>query len=242
MCFSATVSYSTAAVLVSAGAYAIHHARRLPNRHWLLWAAIPLLFGVQQTFEGMVWRQLDAGHAEAAVPYALGFHFFSHFLWLWWLGLGSYLVEPARARRRVIGGGTMLGVFCGTLLYGVMLGHPQWMSVAVQRHAIVYTFSNPYRGPIHLPITPAGLYALIVLVPMLVSSHRPIRLFGVLLAVSALLASGVYGYAYVSVWCFFAAGLSLYLVFMIRRLVAKAAIRHREPARTSDEAGLSRTP
>jgi hypothetical protein len=32
------------------------------------------------------------------------------------------------------------------------------------------------------------------------------------------LASAAYGYAFVSVWCFFAAVLSLYLVFMIRRL------------------------
>jgi len=35
---------------------------------------------------------------------------------------------------------------------------------------------------------------------------------------SSVLASEAYGYAYVSVWCFFAAMLSLYLVYMIRHL------------------------
>ena len=42
-----------------------------------------------------------------------------------------------------------------------------------------------------------------------------IRIFGVLVVCSVLLASLAYGYAFVSVWCFFAAALSFYLVFML---------------------------
>lgn len=218
MCISATVSYSSAAVLVSTGLYAVGQAGRLRSPSWRLWALVPAFFGVQQGFEGLVWQQLDAGSASAAVPYALGFHFFSHFLWLWWFPLCSYLVEPGKIRRNIMGGCAMLGAFSGTLVYAVMLLHPEWMLVAVRQHSILYTFSVPFRGPFHLPITPAALYALIILVPLFLSSHRLIRLFGVLIASSALLASEAYGYAYVSVWCFFAAMLSLYLVYMLRRL------------------------
>lgn len=218
MCLSATVSYSSAAVLVSTGMYAVGQAGRLRAPYWRLWAAIPVLFGVQQGFEGLVWQRLDAGSASAAVPYALGFHFFSHFLWLWWLPLCSYLVEPAKVRRKVIGATAMLGAFSGTLVYTVMVLHPEWMSVAVRQHSILYTFSAPFKGPFHPPFTPAALYALIVLVPLLVSSHRQIRIFGLLMALSSLLASEAYGYAYVSIWCFFAAALSLYLVYMMRSL------------------------
>ena len=82
MCFSASVSYSAAVVLVTTGVYAIHQARRLHPPYWM-WALVPILFGLQQAFEGGVWQELDAGDAGAAVPFALGFHFFSHFLWLW---------------------------------------------------------------------------------------------------------------------------------------------------------------
>jgi hypothetical protein len=94
------------------------------------------------------------------------------------------------------------------------------MSVAVREHSIYYSYSIPWRSPVHLPISAAALYALTILVPLLFSSHRLIRIFGVLAALSMALASVAYGFAYVSVWCFFAAVLSLYIVYMIRHLAA----------------------
>ena len=219
MCFSASVSYSAAAVLVTTGLYAVRQAGQLPAPY-RMWAAVPVCFGIQQVFEGRVWQMLDAGNAAAAVPYAIGFHFFSHFLWLWWLPLCSYLVEPGKIRRKVFGGFALFGAFAGTLVYSVIITHPEWMTVAIREHSIYYRFSVPYRSSIHLPIPTAGLYALTVLVPLLISSHSRIRIFGVLVVMSMLLASKAYDYAYISVWCFFAAVLSLYIVYMIRHFVA----------------------
>lgn len=221
MCYSASVSYGAAAVLVTTGLYAVRRSRRLSAPYWV-WALVPVFFGLQQAFEGRVWQVLDAGDASAAVPYALGFHFFSHFLWLWWLGLGSYLVEPDRIRRKVIAGCVMFGAFAGALVYSFMLMHPEWMTVAVKVHSIDYRYTVPYRSSIHLPLTPAALYALTTLVPLFVSSHSRIVIFGVLAALSMALTSQIYGYAYASVWCFFAAILSFYLVYMVRRLVAES--------------------
>ncbi len=228
MCFSASVSYSASAVLVGTGAYAVQQAGRLP-RPYLMWALVPVLFGLQQALEGRVWQELDAGDAGAAVPFALGFHFFSHFLWLWWLPLVSYLVETGKIRKRVFGGCAIFGAFAGTLVYTVMLLHPGSMSVTVREYSIAYDFSPPWRSPIHLPITPAALYALTILVPLLFSSHRLIRIFGVLAVLSSVLASQIYGYAYVSVWCFFAAVLSLYLVYMIRHFAGAGQGAHAVP-------------
>jgi hypothetical protein len=221
MCFSAAVSYSATAVLVTTGVYALRQARQLPAPY-LLWAMVPVLFGIQQAFEGRVWQMLDAGDAAAAVPYAQGFHFFSHFLWLWWFPLCSYLVEPGKIRKRVIGGFALFGAFAGTLVYFVILTHPEWMSVTVRADSICYRFSVPYRESIHLPIPTAGLYALTVLVPLLISSHNRIKIFGVLVILSMFLASKTYEYAYISVWCFFTAVLSLYLVYMIRHFVGES--------------------
>lgn len=225
MCFSASVSYSAAAVLVTTGLYAVQQARRLQSPYWM-WALVPVFFGFQQVFEGRVWQVLDAGNANAvlpfasaAVPFALGFHFFSHFLWLWWLPLCSYLVEPGQIRKMVIGGWAIFGAFAGALVYSEMLFHPEWMSVAVREHSILYNFSVPDSSAIHLPITPVTLYGLIILVPLLLSSHRLIRIFGALVVLSMALASAANNAAFISVWCFFAALLSLYIVYMIRHLV-----------------------
>jgi hypothetical protein len=226
MCFSASVSYSAAAVLATAGLYAVRQARRL-QPPYRMWALIPVFFGVQQAFEGRVWQMLDAGNVtglpalSTALPYALGFHFFSHFLWLWWLPLCSYLVEPGKIRRRFFGGCAIFGAFAGALVYSVMLLNPEWMTVSVRELSIHYKFSVPWRGTIHIPIRPATLYGLIILVPLLFSSHVRIRIFGGLAVLSMILVSEAYGYAFVSVWCFFAAVLSLYIVYMIRHHVAQ---------------------
>ena len=114
----------------------------------------------------------------------------------------------------------MFGAFAGTLVFSEMIFNPEWMSVGIREHSITYDFSVPFRSSIHLPVTPAALYALTILVPLLFSSHKQIRIFGGLTALSMVLASAAYSYAYVSVWCFFAAVLSLYLVYMIRHLVS----------------------
>ena len=162
------------------------------------------------------------------MPFALGFHFFSHFLWLWWLPLCSFLVEPGQTsktgkiRKRVFGGCAAFGAFAGALVYSSMLLHPDWMSVAVREHSINYGFSVPYRSSINIPIAADTLYALTILVPLLFSSHRRIRIFGGLVALSMVFTSAAYSAAYVSVWCFFAAVLSLYLVYMVRQLAAES--------------------
>ena len=229
MCFSASVSYSTAAVLAGTGLYAVRQARRLP-RPYMMWALVPVFFGLQQAFEGGVWQEIDAGDASAAVPFAMGFHFFSHFFWLWWLPLCCYLVEPdttgiiGTLRKKAMGGCALFGAFAGALVYTVMLFHPEWMSVGVKVHSIDYRFSVPWHSTLHLPITAAALYALTILVPLFLSSLRLVTYFGALAFLSMALTSVAYGYAYVSVWCFFAAALSLYLVYMIRRIAAGHAV------------------
>lgn len=217
MCFSAAVSYSAAAVLTATGCYAVQQAGRLNAPYWRLWALVPVFFGIQQAFEGRVWQLLNAGDPSATLPFAYGFHFFSHFLWLWWLPLASYLVEPETIRKRVFAGFTLIGAALGTLAFSVMLLHPEWMTVGIREHSISYRFSVPYRSAIHLPIKPAAIYALVILVPLLFSSYRELRVFGWLAALFSVLTAQFYGYAYVSVWCFFAAVLSLYLVHTIRK-------------------------
>lgn len=230
MCISASVSYSAAAVLLVTGSYAVQQARRLARPYWLL-ALVALFFGVQQGFEGRVWQELDAGRASAAVPFALGFHFFSHFLWLWWFPLCSYMVEPGGARKRIFLGFTLFGAFAGSLVYFALLTHPEWMSVTVKGHAIIYDVAAPpYRSPISLPFPASALYALVVLVPLLFSSQHHLRVFGGLITLSMVVASLLYGYAFVSVWCFFAAVLSLYLVYMIRRVAAEEGVALTTPS------------
>jgi hypothetical protein len=218
MCFSATVSYSAATVLVATGLYAVHQARRLALPYWLL-ALVPLLFGVQQVFEGRVWQELNGGSGAVAVPYAIGFLFFSHFLWLWWFPLCSYLLERDRFRRRLFLGLLLFGTFAGTVVFFSILFNPDWVTVSVRKHSIIYGVESGYRSSISIPLPASVLYAMVILVPLVFSSHSHLRVFGLLAALSMGFASVFYNYALVSVWCLFAAVLSLYLAYMIIRVL-----------------------
>ena len=52
MCFSASVSFVAGTSLLAAGAVTVRKAR---HKDELPFAAIPLLFGVQQLVEGVIW-------------------------------------------------------------------------------------------------------------------------------------------------------------------------------------------
>ena len=58
MCFSATASFTAAAIVGSIGAVTLWKAARLRDRALLPIAAFPVLFALQQTVEGLLWLEL----------------------------------------------------------------------------------------------------------------------------------------------------------------------------------------
>jgi hypothetical protein len=79
----------------------------------------------------------------------------------------------------------------------------------VVQNSIAYSNGLPY-----LPRQFAG-YVLCACFPFLLSSHKTLRIFGVIVLAGLIISASVYTYAYVSVWCFFAAvgSLTIYLHF-----------------------------
>ena len=68
-----------------------------------------------------------------------------------------------------------------------------------------------YEGVVSRPALRA-FYALIVITALLASSHRPIQIFGALILVSVVATYLLFPHAFISVWCYFAAVLSAYMV------------------------------
>ena len=64
MCFSAEASFTAAAVLLPAGAVAMRRAYQR-DRKYLPLATLPVLFGLQQLFEGFVWTAGHRGNQSA---------------------------------------------------------------------------------------------------------------------------------------------------------------------------------
>lgn len=216
MCFSVTASFTTAILLVPAGVYCMKKAVRLPKSYWLV-GALPLLFGVQQAFEGGVWITINSNNADAIRMAALGFMFFSHFFWLFWIPMTGYAIENHAIRKKLFFGFAIFGGLYGASMYFPLFIYEDWLTVALLKHSISYEAMLIYDG--YIPrIVVRGIYALVVSVPLLLSSDHYLRIFGVIIATSVVLATVFYGYAFISIWCYFAAVLSLYIIYMMGRI------------------------
>ncbi|MCW8957270.1 MAG: hypothetical protein OQL09_10340 [Gammaproteobacteria bacterium] len=225
MCFSATVSFASAAALVSIGAFCVTKSRMLPVPYRAI-ALVPFLFGVQQFLEGILWQYLDSTSIEEIRTTALGYMFFSHFFWLFWIPLISYLLEGHAGRKNVFFGMMLVGSLYGGSMYIPLWLNTDWLLVQQIKHSISYETVLIYDD--YVPrVMVRALYALIVVLPLLLSSELRLRRFGYIVAVSVLMAAVFYGYAFISVWCFFAAILSIYMAYMVLSKSAEKKSRTR---------------
>ena len=89
ICFSATASFASGAVLLAVGSIAVRRAHK-PD---YAYAAIPLLFGIQQIIEGGLWLVL-AERASSQQCLTVGYLGFANILWPIYAPLAIWLMEP----------------------------------------------------------------------------------------------------------------------------------------------------
>jgi hypothetical protein len=222
MCFSPEASFAAAGALVPAGAYCVR-AAVAKNPRLVPIALMPLAFAAQQAAEGFVWLGLRAGDPALTRVAALGFLFFALAFWPWWMSVVNVVLEPDPARRRVfVGLAVVTGAWFWVLYYPLLVGPDALLSVAVVHHSIAYSYSGleVYRYVPHPALT--VLYTLSIAVPMALGRKVFGPLPGVLLFASVVAAAAAFEYAFVSVWCFFAAGLAVTLCGMFYRMPSRA--------------------
>lgn len=225
MCFSATASFTVAAVLVPKGAITLTRAARL-GRGWVALGVYPLAFAAQQAVEGVLWQALDSGDAATAAIAARGFVVVSHFFWLFWVPLSVALIEPVRWRRRAQLGLGSLGAVFGLSMVLPILWHEDWLSVAVVGGSLDYRTVLIYDGHVGRDVL-RGLYAGVILGALLLSSNPRIRLFGGAILASLIATFALYPLTFISVWCFFAAVLSALLLWLVTWERRMQQARHR---------------
>lgn len=205
MCFSAAASFTASAVL---GVVGIATIARAKNGREVPLAIIPLFFAVQQFIEGLLWVSLR-GTQEYALPLTYLFLFFALLWWPIFAPLATYFIEDVPWRKKIIAGFCVLGIVVGVAQYSAFLWHPTTGEVI--NKCIFYTAWRPFP---QLPIV--ILYGLATVGASLISSKRIINLFGILSAIFAFIAWRIYAANFSSVWCYFAAVLSLILYFYFR--------------------------
>lgn len=212
MCFSAGASFTTAVILVPAGLYCLQKASRINASNWVF-ALLPLVFGLQQGLEGGVWWGLDNHQTEVSQLSALGFLFFSHLFWPIWVPLSSYLTETIDSRKRLFLLMTIAGILFGASMYLPFLFNADWLSVSIVNHSIVYESTLIYDD--YLPrLAVTAVYMLFVIMPLLLSSDYYHRNLGALVLLSTIITVAFFDFAFISVWCYFAAVISLYIYYI----------------------------
>ena len=208
MCFSAAASFSAGALLLGIGTLTLRSARATRQPRALLFAAIPLLFAIQQLIEGVIWLTFTNDHPGLIAVMTHAYSFFSHVLWPVYVPVAVLLMEPAGWRRRAVVAFVAAGAAVGAYLLYVLLAYPI-VSRPTGQHI-------EYVSPHFFAAVTMTLYLLSTAISPLLSTHRMVVVFGALALLSFGAAYAFYATWFISVWCFFAALLSSVVYFYFR--------------------------
>ena len=197
MCFSATASFIAGISLIGMGIATVKMTRRKAE---IPFAMIPLLFGVQQLIEGVLWLSFEYEALLLNVVMTYLFVFFSHVLWPIFMPFSIGLVETVAWRKKVILAFQITGWGVGLYLLYFIFMHAITSEIRVH---VLYVFPNFHKPMVLL------LYIAATCVSGFFSSHRMVNAFGFLALLLFLVSYWFYTVAFFSVWCFFSAILSV---------------------------------
>lgn len=226
MCFSPEASFAAAAALLPAGGYCIASAW-LKQPRLLPLAIVPLVFGVQQFCEGFVWRGLERGDPELIRGASLAFLFFALAFWPFWFPFLTAVMELEPRRKKLFIGLTIAAsIWFWILYYPIITGPDSVLRTHVVHHSIQYDFDGlEIYQYVPRPILRV-FYFLCVALPMAFGSESLGRTAGLVFGISAVVSAIVFNYAFVSVWCFFAAILAGYLCYVFYHLPGSGTNEH----------------
>lgn len=207
MCFSATASFVACGVIGAIGVATLRHVR---EPRTLLFASVPMLFAVHQFTEGWVWLGLEGRIDKVALDHVTFlFMLYAQGILPLLMPAAVALMEPPGWRRSAIFGLTVIGAL-------VFAWDVTGLIVLPSRCVIVQD-SIAYRNHITGNVWISCLYVLATCGAMLLSSHRVVRWYGVLNVVALAITEIVKQHAFASVWCFYAAIMSVVIYWQFGR-------------------------
>lgn len=213
MCFSPSVSFGAGIVLSAVGVASIGRSRTVPQRAL---SVIPMLFAIQQFSEGVVWLSLLQpawAHWHMTATYA--FLIFAQMVWPVYVPLSMYLFEQDKKRKTII----LITLFAGILLatyIGVALFLYPPVAV-IGMHHIQYKLSFALANQWYYGV----LYFIPTILSSVISSNKSLRWLGYLFLASYIFTRLLFHLYVISVWCFFGAVISIYVLAVIVNLNRK---------------------
>jgi len=215
MCFSATASFTASGVLSGTAFFTL---RNLRSKSQLLFALYPLLFAIHQFAEGIVWVTLSSGNYGtlnliATTVYLL----FSHMIALTYFPLSIYLMEKSPRRKTIMFGFVIAGValsLCALTIIFILHGFSSQISSCGHIDYVSYTFSSDYLVRYNSLLK--YIYITVVCANFFIASDKRLMIMGALFGSGFVISYQWFTNTFQSVWCFFAAIISMLVYVYIR--------------------------
>jgi hypothetical protein len=240
MCFSATASFVAAGTV---GVIGIATLRKATLSRIRPLALLPIFFSVQQCLEGFVWITLNLPrlplsfwepfqykilmwHALQAIG-IYGYVFFAGIFWPVWIPYALSCVEENNLYRRRLTEIMIVNVILG-VIYVVSWHFAPIIATDVNCHLAYSIFDAPLPwlnytstsfvanfGLKFIKILTRGLYLLGSTMSFFYSSLPHTKMIGALSLAAYVIAGIGYQFAFASVWCFFAAAISVLTYYVV---------------------------
>ena len=178
---------------------------------------MPIILGLQQGIEGFIWLSINSENYSYIHVYTYLYLFFAFYLWPALVPISVYFTESNPLRKKILLGFIIAGQILGVILYMPLLVGVIPFSTTIIKQSIHYA---TYHSTLLLWIYSIGYIGMISM-PLLLASSLTIRIFGLMVLLSSLICYWLYLYVFTSMWCFFAAVLSIYIAHIIIQLPKK---------------------
>ncbi|GAB2806500.1 DUF6629 family protein [Ferruginibacter profundus] len=209
MCFSATASFGAGTALCVVGLLSlkkVRHYKQIP------FASIPLLFSIQQFSEGFVWLSLTNSSYRQWIDYSSHvFLIFAQVVWPVWVPLSIILIEKNAARKKILSAIMWMGIGTGGYLAYCLLHYT--VKAEINSFHIDYSLSFPMA----LSWISGVFYFIPTVFPAFISSVKRMPLLGWLITISYFFTKIFYSGYLISVWCFFAAVISIVILYILTK-------------------------
>ena len=208
MCFSAEASFAGGIVISAIGVATVTKVHKSSQ---LVFASIPLFFGIQQITEGVLWLTLPNPDNVSIQKFSTYlFLIMADVLWPMMIPLSVFFMEENQKKKKILRLLLILGA-CLSTYYATCLVlfnvNPEIMGYHIHYHT---------GFPKSLALITFAIYLTVTITPLFISSIKKTHLLGMLMFLSCAVTAIFFTQYLTSVWCFFAALISGVIFWILR--------------------------
>jgi hypothetical protein len=214
MCFSAAASFGVSAILFIGGVVA---NKNIKDFLLIPFASLPILFSIQQFVEGFIWLSLtDSYYSNMHSISTHVFLLFAQVIWPALVPISIWLLEKNENRKKILGALSIIGILVSSYLFYGILNFK--VNSLISGSHILYQMNFRHAGTNFIGV----LYFIPTVLPAFVSSVRRMPYFALTILMSFLVTKLYFEDYLISVWCYFAATLSILIIWIINSMNAEA--------------------